>query len=98
MVSPADIDWAWAGLVPPGAHAGRTAPASAGCTPANVPVEQMVRVERHSFRVLALSDSAAVQEISIVARKPPVVSLPEGSQTVYLTFEGLHESRTSATS
>jgi hypothetical protein len=37
-----------------------------------------------------------VQEISIVARSAPAVSRPPGAQTVYLTFEGLRESRTIA--
>jgi hypothetical protein len=37
-----------------------------------------------------------VQDISIVSGKPAVVSRPEGSPFVYLTFEGLRESRTIA--
>jgi hypothetical protein len=37
-----------------------------------------------------------VQHISIVPSTPPDVSQPDGSQFVYLTFEGLRESRTIA--
>ena len=37
-----------------------------------------------------------VQEISVVCRGAPAVNRPPGAQTVYLTFEGLRESRTIA--
>jgi hypothetical protein len=37
-----------------------------------------------------------VQEISIVTSRLPAVYRPEGSRTVFLTFEGLRESRTVA--
>lgn len=37
-----------------------------------------------------------MQDISIVTSRPPVVYRPEGGRTVYLTFEGLRESRTVA--
>jgi hypothetical protein len=35
-----------------------------------------------------------VQEISIVSGKPPTVHHPDNGRFVYLTFEGLRESRT----
>src|SRR5947209_4877226 len=41
-------------------------------------------------------ETVRVQDISIVSGKPAAVSRPEGSQVVYLTFEGLRESRTIA--
>jgi hypothetical protein len=37
-----------------------------------------------------------VQDISVVTARTPIVYRPEGSNTVYLTFEGLRESRTIA--
>ena len=37
-----------------------------------------------------------MQAISIVCRAAPTVSRPPGAQTVYLTFEGLRDSRTIA--
>ena len=37
-----------------------------------------------------------MQEISVVCRATPKVNRPPGAQTVYLTFEGLRESRTIA--
>lgn len=40
--------------------------------------------------------SLSVQDISIVTSRPPTVYRPEGSKSVYLTFEGLRESRTIA--
>ena len=38
----------------------------------------------------------SVQDISIVTSRPPTVYRPEGSRTVFLTFEGLRESRTAS--
>jgi hypothetical protein len=40
--------------------------------------------------------TGAVQDISIVTSRTPIVYRAEGSNTVYLTFEGLRESRTIA--
>jgi hypothetical protein len=37
-----------------------------------------------------------MQEISIHSGSPPVVYRPEGPRVVYMTFEGLRESRTIA--
>ena len=37
-----------------------------------------------------------MQEISVVSGKPPSVYRAAGSRTVYVTFEGLRESRTVA--
>ena len=36
----------------------------------------------------------AVQDIGIVSSRTPTVDRPAGAQYVYLTFEGLRESRT----
>ena len=37
-----------------------------------------------------------MQEISIHSGSPPVVNRPEGARVVYMTFEGLRDSRTIA--
>ncbi len=37
-----------------------------------------------------------MQEISIHSGSPPVVYRPEGARVVYMTFEGLRDSRTIA--
>jgi len=37
-----------------------------------------------------------MQDISIVTSRPPNVYRPAGSRTVFLTFEGLRESRTAS--
>ena len=43
-----------------------------------------------------IRETRRVQDISIVSSRLPTVYRPEGGQTVYLSFEGLRESRTIA--
>jgi hypothetical protein len=45
---------------------------------------------------LAGCDDVRVQDISIVTSRPPSLYRPEGSRTVFVTFEGLRESRTAS--
>lgn len=41
-------------------------------------------------------EDVRVQDISLVTSRLPTVYRPEGSRTVFLTFEGLRESRTAS--
>jgi hypothetical protein len=47
-------------------------------------------------RQTALSHACVVQDISIVTSRAPEVHRPAGAQNVYLTFQGLRDSRTIA--